>query len=1117
MSRPEVKPWHQVVKLRDELRTGELSLSIFAADLYDVVMGKARPIYQEPEQFFSFTFPTFNLRELAKDVMLRLAGRNDKAIRQLELTYGGGKTHTLITLYHLTNDPRRLPDLPTIHEFTQNIGQLPPQARIAVLAFDKLDVEKGMEITSSTGEKRWLKHPWSVMAFQLAGSDGLRLLHPEGKDDERESAPAENLLVELLSLPVKQGLAPLILIDEVLMYVRGKVGLQPEWRSRLIDFFQYLTQAATKIGTCAIVASLLATDPLKNDPLGKELTRDLNAIFRREREEVITPVLKEEVAEVLRRRFFKPESVQDQRAFRAAILPAVQGIADLDEQTQKNKKDVEERFLKSYPFHPDLTEVLYGKWSQLESFQRARGILRTFALALRDAEKWDKSPLIATNVFLGEPNRPTISESARELTNVAETEEYEGKRQEWTSILEGELARAREIQAEISSLHFREVEQAVFATFLHSQPVGQKAQLRDLLILLGHTRPDKIALDKALRRWTEISWFLDEEAMQDAETSPSGGKLLPRSWRLGSRPNLRQMHHEARIRVSSEVIEAKLLKAIENTKSLTAGASAAGAKPHMLPEKPRDIDDDGEFHYAVLGPKAASRATKPSDEARRFINEKTGPDAPRVYRNAIVLAVPSLEGIEAARNAIRDHEGWLEVESQLKGQDIDNNRRQILDIEKKKAEKLVTDLVKQAYTIVVTVSDKNEVQALKVVLKDDTIPLFNLIKAEQAARIKEAAVTAETFLPGGPYDFWRERETEHPVSDLTSAFANRASLPKMLNRRAIFETLLAACQQGLFVLRSNRNDGSFKTFWRDAPSLDMLTSKDFKFSVVLPEAATLSSIPAHLLSPGTLLELWNGPELTVQNVYDYFSGRTLRIKYEGYEETVVIPKAERNVVDAAIQAAVKEKRLWFLASGASFLGEDIPADLLTADAILQAPPQAIPGKEVLPENLPEAWGNREETTALAISNALSTKAGKALPWLIVRDALTTALNSRWLERTVDSGPWPCDYVGASAVKASMRKEKTSPAGPASVPSSYTPTPSSRPDRLVAEANLSVYELQELNEQISALKRACTDAGLDPTFHLRIELHTSSQPAQEAVERINQILQEISGQLKLQVS
>src|SRR5579864_2272938 len=155
MSRLAWKPWHEVVQLRNELKTGELSLSIFAADLYDVVMGKARPIYQDPYDFFSFTYPTFNLRELAKDVVLRLAGKNDKAIRQLELTYGGGKTHTLIALYHLTHNPALLPvELAAVQEFTQHIGQMPPRARVAVLAFDKLDAEKGMEVQAPDGERR---------------------------------------------------------------------------------------------------------------------------------------------------------------------------------------------------------------------------------------------------------------------------------------------------------------------------------------------------------------------------------------------------------------------------------------------------------------------------------------------------------------------------------------------------------------------------------------------------------------------------------------------------------------------------------------------------------------------------------------------------------------------------------------------------------------------------------------------------------------------------------------------------------------------------------------------------------------------------------------------------
>ena len=164
------KPWHEVVKLRDDLRSGDLPLHLFAADLYEVMMQRGkRPVYEEAEQFFSLTFPTYNLRRLVRDVVLRLAGKNDKAVRQLELTYGGGKTHTLITLWHLVHDPEKLPQIPAVEEFLQDIGQTPPKCRIAALCFDKLDVEKGMVVSSPTGQTRTLKQPWSVLAYQLAG------------------------------------------------------------------------------------------------------------------------------------------------------------------------------------------------------------------------------------------------------------------------------------------------------------------------------------------------------------------------------------------------------------------------------------------------------------------------------------------------------------------------------------------------------------------------------------------------------------------------------------------------------------------------------------------------------------------------------------------------------------------------------------------------------------------------------------------------------------------------------------------------------------------------------------------------------------------------------------
>ena len=1108
MSKLAWTPWHKVVGLREDVRSGEFSLSQFAADLYDVTMDRGSRVYRTPSEFFALTYPTFNLRELAKDVVHRLAGKSDKTVRQLELTYGGGKTHTLITLLHLVSDPGGLPDLPAVHEFVQHIGMNPPKTKVISVAFDKLDAEKGMEVRGPAGELRWLRNPWSVMAFQVAGNDGLRLLHADGQDAERESAPAENLMVELLSLPGKQGLSTLILIDEVLMYAREKVGLDPAWRSRLINFFQYLTQAATKIDRCAVVASLLASEPGKSDTLGKEIAQELFTIFRREKEEGVQPVLKEDVAEILRRRFFTPDSVRDRESFRPHVVAAIQGIASHDEATAKDRQAAENRLLGSYPFHPDLTDVLYSKWTNLEGFQRTRGILRTFALALRDAVTWDRSPLIGVNVFLNEPGKGEVSQAARELTNVAGSEEYEGKKQDWTGILEGELGKAREIQSETGGLEFREVEQAVLGTFLHSQPVGQKASLRDLLLLLGPTRPDKIQVEKALRRWTEVSWFLDEGAIGDVPPAPDGKTPLPKSWRLGSKPNLTQMHHDARDRVSPDLVSVRLLEDIKKLKSLTAGTSGDDVKVrvHLLPDKPKDIEDDGEFHYAILGPSAASSSGNPSAEARRFLDETTAADRPRVHRNAVVLAVPSREGLDVARTRIRDYLGWEEVRSQLKDQDVDLIRRETLNANLESSKKKIPEAVQQAYNIVITVSDANETQAFKLTI--DARPLFEQIKSDPRSRIQETAISYEALLPEGPYDLWRSGETARRVKDLVGAFAQFPHLPKMLNRRAILETVVLGCKEGQFVLRVTRPDRSTRTIWRHEP--DDADLKNSTMEVVLPESAELSVIEPRLLVPEVLPDLWTGSEVTVGGVRAYFSGgRVVKVPRQGYDEPITIPKASRSVVDDAIRSSIEEGRLWLTHGATSLFAEEVPEGLLTEDALLQPPPKSISAADVLPATLSNAWGG-ESTTAFAIGEALSARTGKPLPWATVRAAIDGAIQGRLMERAVDSGPYPCGYEGSKAVRLRLPNQPhTAPL----LPPPTAPPPSTPQGVLVATAHLKPGEVQDFADQLGEIGNAAVGHAMK--IIVRVEFGgEGKRPPEDVVARINAKLADVSKGFKL---
>ena len=1102
MAKSAWKPWHEVVQLREDLKTGELPMHIFAADLYEVVMQrKERPVYEKPEEFFALTYPTFNLRALARDVVHRLAGKNDKAVRQLALTYGGGKTHTLITLYHLANDPANLPDLPSVKEFKSDIETDLPKARIAALCFDKLDVEKGMEVKAPDGSVRWLKQPWSVLAYQIAGDEGLKLISPSDSTEERNSAPAENLLLDLLKIPGRDGVSLLILIDEVLMYAREKAGIDSNAKSSLVNFFQYLTQAATKVNKCCIVASLLASDPKKDDRFGKQIQSDLYDIFQRQREAIIEPVLKEDVAELLRRRFFKVESIKDREAFRPHVVTALKGIAEVDEQTKRDGKASEERYLKSYPFHPDLTEVFYSKWTQLDQFQKTRGVLRTFALALRDAEKWDGNPLIAANVFLNIPGKKGLSEAVRELVACADTSLTEGTKAAWTGILEGELKQARDIQTESVGLKSREIEQAVLITFLHSQPPGLDGHLRDIRILLGSCRPDLIELDKGLIQWSQRSFWLD-----DKNTNIYQGKV-PTTWRLGNKPNLIQMHSAAMQKISDDIVEARLLDEINRTKSLVQGASATGARTHILPSRPNDIEDDGEFHYAIMGPSASSESGKPSPEAQRYIEETTSSDKPRVYSNAVVLVTPSRDGIDVSRIRIKEYLGWEQVLADLKAQEgeIDAVRIQNLRMQLDKAKGKVPESIKQAYCIVVTVSDKNQVQAFKIQVTDE--PLFTTIKNDSRSRIQESAITAEAMLPGGPYDLWREGEDSRRVKDLAGAFAQLPHLPKMLKTEAIYNTLIDGCEKGMFILQLRRPDRSLRTWWKAKPDVNSL--KEPAAEVVLPEKAELTELSEELLKKGELPELWASDEIKVGDVLAYFNGsKTEQIERNGYKEPLVIPKAAKEAMYDAIRKAVSRGLIWMLAGPASLLEEDIPEGILTEQASLREPPHAFAATEILPETLAEAWKDNR-TTALSIATVLSNKYNASLPWKVVEEVIDAAIRARFVQLDADSASWPCDYSGAKQVKLVFEGVGKG-----------TGLGGSEPEK--AEGNIAIVELepnqvQDLGDIIPALLEFKTKYDADVKFTVSLQLKCSKDKiSPDVIKQLNDLLSGVDKGLKFEV-
>ncbi len=345
----------------------------------------------------------------------------------------------------------------------------------------------------------------------------------------------------------------------------------------------------------------LATPPARVGPGNRELRRQIR----------LPPLLRQGLSET--------DPIPDLRA-EAHDVHAGLGRHLVRCTGKKRGKAEEKRFAASYPFHPDLTEVFYSRWTQLEGFQRTRGILRTLAIGLREAEHWDQCPVIGPAVLLGRKDAPSTAPALSDLAGVATAEETRGKRTEWKQLLEAELKRAQQVQSEVPSLSSRrEVEQAVVAVFLHSQPIGQKAHTPELRRLIGSGSRDRIELDKGLGRWRDISWFLDDE--DGTSTGGSGGQDLPGTWTLGNRPNLRQMHEEAiHQRVTDARVEERLVAGIRKAKSLTAGAkkparrfiSCRGAPRNSRTTRPLDSSCSVRRRPRPPGSPAASPSARSS-------------------------------------------------------------------------------------------------------------------------------------------------------------------------------------------------------------------------------------------------------------------------------------------------------------------------------------------------------------------------------------------------------------------------------------------------------------------------------------------------------------------------
>src|SRR6266516_7924470 len=230
-----MEPWYKVATLRKEVREGRsFNPDEFAIALEQVVAGTAPEDYSDAAQFFERTYFTRALREHAGMVLRRLSGKADNTAPVLTLItqFGGGKTHTLTTLYHFAKNSSAVAADEGVANLLREAGLTEvPKARVAVFVGNAWDPQPGRET------------PWIDVARQLAGDSGVEALGTAAMTTP-PGTEAIARLFEAAKAPV------LLLFDEVLNFLNRHRGSADSF----LAFIQNLTVAmtGTNQGDCVI-------------------------------------------------------------------------------------------------------------------------------------------------------------------------------------------------------------------------------------------------------------------------------------------------------------------------------------------------------------------------------------------------------------------------------------------------------------------------------------------------------------------------------------------------------------------------------------------------------------------------------------------------------------------------------------------------------------------------------------------------------------------------------------------------------------------------------------------------------------------------------------------------
>ncbi|HUP68916.1 MAG TPA: Swt1 family HEPN domain-containing protein [Acidimicrobiales bacterium] len=645
-----LRPWREVIQPHDDVARGRFSLAEFAADLHQVAMGDGADEYADPVEFFRRTFLTGGLRQLLGQAVERLTGGGGSPVVDLQTSFGGGKTHSMIALYHLcSGEPLdRFPQ--EVQDLVSGVGaKALPSVRRAVLVGHRIPPGQATVKPDATV----VQTLWGELAWQLGGAEGFALL---AEADRTSSNPGDTLRTLL-----ERAGPCLILIDEWVAYARALYN-DDSLRGGTFDthfsFAQVLTEAVRAAERALLVVSIPASEATDGSSVGsdvelggaggREALRRLRSVIGRV-ESSWRPATAEESFEIVRRRLFQPVETA-----RLADRDATARVVGDMYRTQASEFPVEcreaaymEKIKRAYPIHPELFARLYEDWSTLDRFQRTRGVLRLMATVIHAL--WagqDQSPLILpASVPLSDP--AVVAELTRNLED------------NWKPIIDADVDGAgslpRALDDEFKNLgRYGAARRVARAVFLGSAPVsGSPNQGLDAArVRLGCALPgETVAIyGDALNRLADrATYFYAGSGRYWYGTQPGVARLArDRAERL-----LTGARHEVH-----EAIGVRL-KAQESHRGDFAAV-------HAVPLGPADVSDEPSARLVILGPdtphRARAEATPALQLAQQVLDQRGS--APRDFRNMLVFLAADDRRVEDLEQAVAEHLGWASVVSE---------------------------------------------------------------------------------------------------------------------------------------------------------------------------------------------------------------------------------------------------------------------------------------------------------------------------------------------------------------------------------------------------------------------------------------------------------------------